>query len=310
MADKKFVKARCTKTNLYLGLELEKRGSEYKVVNAIPLDTAQAKLLPSEVEQRKFETNENLIACRKCGQRRVGGCSCTKKTVQCAGLDALKFACIYCDSMEIDYSLPTEDEVRGSGGAVKLSQGQEVKIRFSKDKPLKKIMVGVGWDPATGLGAANMDVDSSVVVMSGNQRSYELVYFGALQHPSGCVVHHGDNLTGTGDIQDGDDENISVFLDQVPSDRDKIVFVLNIYECVARRQTLDRVKNLYIRLFDPDTGKTMIEYRVNQNMAGATGIVIGVATRRGGDWHFKAVGKTVRVPDVQKLASQCASMTF
>jgi stress response protein SCP2 len=136
------------------------------------------------------------------------------------------------------------------------------------------------------------------------------VYFGQLTHPSGCVEHHGDNLTGAGDIQEGDDENISVYLKKVPQDRDKIVFVLNIYKSSERHQTLDRVKNLYIRLFDGDTNKTLIEYRVDQNMINATAIVIGAAIRRGGDWNFKAIGKTMKVESVAELASRCASMSL
>ncbi len=308
MAEKKFVKARCTKTNQYLGLELVKVGGEYKVVNAIPLLAADAKLLPSEVKQSRFETNENLIPCRKCKKRRVGGCGCAKKIVQCAGIKQLPFQCIYCDSLEIDYSLPTAEEARGSGETIKLSQGQEVKIQLASRKPLKTIMVGVGWDPVSG--DVNLDVDSSVIVMSENQRSYETVYFAELQHSTGCVIHHGDNLTGEDNGKQGDDENITVHLNKVPQDRSKIVFVLNIYKSDDRGQTLERIKNLYIRLFDPDTGDTLIEYRVNQNMIGATGLVIGVATRKSGEWHFKAIGKTMRVKSLGELVTRCASDTL
>ncbi len=304
MSESKFLKAYCAKTSQYFGLEIKKFGSTWKVVNMIKLSSDEAKIISSEIEQPSFETNSNLIPCSKCGKRKVGGCSCAKKKNQCSRSMKYQFDCIYCDELKIDYSLPTASEVGARAGEkVTLSQGQEVKIRYADDRPLTKIIVGVGWDPAPG--ADNMDVDSSVVVMSSNNREKDLVYFGAKEHSSGCVIHHGDNLTGEGGIQDGDDENITVYLNKVPTSRDKIVFVLNIYKCDERHQTLDKVKNLYIKLYDPDSKKALIEYKVTGNMGRDTALVIGMAFRKAGSWSFKAIGRSLRVEDVQTLASVC-----
>ncbi len=306
MADNKFLKAYCEKTKQYFGLEMKKVGSEYKVVNMIHLSDDEAKLISSNVEQPHFVTNENLIPCSKCGNRQVGGCSCASKKYQCTRGMKYQFDCIYCNNFKIDYSLPSASDVgRRAGEKVTLSQGQEVEIRYADDRPLTKIIVGVGWDPAAG--ATNMDVDSSVVVMSANNRDRDLIYFGDKEHPSGCVVHHGDNLTGDGGAQGGDDENITVRLDKVPSNRDKIVFVLNIYNCEDRRQTLASVKNLYIKLYDPDSKTTLIEYRVTGNMGNDTALVIGAASRKGSGWSFKAIGRSLRVGNVHSLAEQCGN---
>lgn len=304
MSESKFLKAYCERTNRYFGLEIKKFGSTWKVVNMIDLSSDKAKIISSEIEQSSFETNSNLIPCSKCGNRKVGGCACSKKKHPCSSNMKYQFDCIYCDSLKIDYSLPTASEVGGRAGeTVTLSQGQEVKIRYSDDRPLTKIMVGIGWDPA--VGADSMDVDSSVVLLSPDNRAYDLVYFADKEHPTGCVVHHGDNLTGEGGIQDGDDENISVYLNKVSSGRDKLVFVLNIYKCYERYQTLDKVNNLYIKLYDPDSKKTLIQYRVNGNMGDNTAIVIGMAYKKKGVWTFKAIGKGIKVDDVFELAACC-----
>ncbi len=306
MAESKFLKAYCDKTNQYFGLEIKKFGLSWKVVNMIQLSHEDAKLISSEIEQSSFETNSNLIPCHSCGNRRVGGCSCSKRRHQCTRNMKYQFDCVYCDALKIDYSLPTASEVGGrAGGTVTLSQGQEVKIRFADDRPLTKIMVGVGWDPA--IGEDRMDVDSSVVLLSPNGRDRDLVYFHDKEHPSGSVIHHGDNLTGEGGIQDGDDENISVYLNKVPQSRDRLVFVLNIYDCDERGQTLDSVRNLYIKLYDPDSKKTLIEYKVTGNTGSDTAVVIGVATRKAGAWHFKAIGRSLRVSSVHELAARCAN---
>jgi len=194
MSESKFLKAYCETADQYFGLEIKKFGGSWKVVNMIQLSKDEAKLISSEVEQSYFETNSNLIPCSNCGNRKVGGCSCAKRKHQCARNMKYQFDCIYCDGLKIDYSLPTASEVGGRAGeTVMLSQGQEVKIRYADDRPLSRIEVGIGWDPAPGF--TNMDVDSSVVLLSPNNRDSDLVYFGDLEHYSGCVIHHGDNIT-------------------------------------------------------------------------------------------------------------------
>ncbi len=305
MSESKFLKAYCAKTKQYFGLEIKKYGSSWKVVNMIRLDPDEAKLISSDIEQPVFETNDNLIPCYRCGNRRVSGCGCAKEKKKCDRTMKYQFDCVYCEDLKIDYTLPTASEVGSrAGGTITLSQGQEVKIRYADDRPLTKISVGVGWDPAPG--AAKMDVDSSVVLMSPSKDQVDLVYFRAKQHESGCVIHHGDNLTGEGDIQAGDDENISVYLDKVPRNLDKLVFVLNIFDCAARGQTLDKVRNLYIKLYDPVSKKTLIQYHVTGNMAGHTALIIGAATRKNGAWTFKAIGQSCLVDHVHELASLCA----
>ena len=303
MSESKFLKAYCEKTNQYFGLEIKKFGSSWKVVNMIQLSSDEAKIISSEIEQSYFETNANLIPCSKCGNRKVGGCSCAKKKHQCAHNMKYQFDCVYCDEFKIDYALPTASEVGSRvGETVTLSQGQEVKIRYADDRPLTKIIVGIGWDPS--VNGARMDVDASVVVLSTDNLAHDLVFFGETTHPSGCVVHGGDNLTGEDKFQE-DDERISIYLNKVPQDRDKLVFVLNIYDCDARGQTLDKVKNLYIKLYDPDSKKTLIQYRVNGNMGRDTAIVIGMAYKKNGSWNFKAIGRSLRVSDVRTLAKYC-----
>ena len=304
LGESKFLKAYCKKTDRYFGLEIKKVGTTWKVVNMIDLSNEEARLISSEVEQSGFETHTNLLACTKCGKRKVGGCACAKTARACSHGMKYRFDCIYCDELKIDYTLPTAGaDGRRAGETVTLSQGQTVKIRYADDRPLTKIEVGVGWDPIR-LGSS-MDVDSSVVLLSPNGRDTDLIYFGNLSHSSGCVQHHGDNLTGEGEAQGGDDENISVYLDRVPADRDRLVFVLNIYDCDGRCQTLKNVKNLYIKLYDPETKKPLIQYNVTGNMDRDTAIVIGAAFRQGDGWHFKAIGRSLTVSTVRELERAC-----
>ena len=303
MEDSKFIKAKCRKTGRWYGLEIRKFGGEWKVVNMIDLPESEAKLISSEIKQAAFYTNDNLNPCTKCKSRKVGGCSCASSKHQCSKNMSYCFDCIYCKELEIDYSLPSSADVTGRvGGKVTLSQGQVVEIKSASGGSLSHIFVGVGWDPAKQ--GHNIDVDSSVLVMSSKGRGAELVYFGDREHPSGCVIHHGDNLTGE-NIPNADDENISIDLKKVPQDRDKLVFVLNIYECEHRGQTFGGIRNLFIRLYDPDSKTALIEYKALGNYARDTALIIGVAFRKNGAWYFEAVGTGSRATDLNELTEEC-----
>ena len=305
MKDTKFIKGRCKRTGQYFGLEIKQTGGVWKVVNVIHLTADEAAAITSEIRQPSFSTNANLLPCRGCSSRVVSGCSCPQTSFRCRAGE-YNFQCVYCNQMQIDYSAPTRGSGYKEGDVVRLSQGQEIKIRFSDDRPLTKIFVGVGWDPADD-DYEDMDIDSSVIVVGNGER--EVVYFGDLEHPSGCVVHHGDNLTG--ESEDGDqedDENISVYLDKVPFDRDKLVFALNIYDCEERGQNLGDVQNMYIRLYDPVSKTALVEYQIDGNMSSYTALVIGMAYRRGGEWLFKAIGKGSKATSIRRLADEVTSL--
>ncbi|MGN0765968.1 MAG: TerD family protein [Christensenellales bacterium] len=294
MGKSNFLKAYCDKTNKYYGLEIQKRGSSWKVVNFISLSDEEAAVMTSEIKQDIFYTYDNLLACSKCGNRLVSGCSCASRW--CRGKD-YDLQCIYCKHLKLDYSAPTGAKGYKEGDTIRLSQGQEVKISYQDKRPLSKIIVGIGWDPSRT--SENMDVDSSVFVLGNNDS--EKIYFGNLEHPTGCVKHHGDNLTGEDKGSNDDDENITVYLNKVPTNRDKLVFAINIYKCKERRQNLGSVRNMYIRLYDPDSKKVMIEYKVDGNMKGYTALIIGMAYRSGAGWNFKALGRGSNAAGILEL---------
>lgn len=94
MSDSKMLKAVCNKTGLHLGLELKKLGNVWKVVNVVRLSDDEAVIIGSEVTQASFLTNDNLLACRKCGNRKVGGCNCSKELHSCSKTMKYQFDCV------------------------------------------------------------------------------------------------------------------------------------------------------------------------------------------------------------------------
>ena len=184
---------------------------------------------------------------------------------------------------------------------INLQKGQ--RISLTKDNPdLKKIMVGLGWDPVKqqskglfgglfGGTQAEIDCDASVFMLDGNDKlksKENIIYFGNLKSKSGSVQHMGDNLTGGGD---GDDEQIMVDLSAVPENVAKLVFVVNIYSAAQRKQHFGMIENAFIRLVNVTDNKEMLRFNLTEEYSGKTGLYVAEIYRNNGDWKFIAVGE-------------------
>ncbi len=104
MSESKILKAKCRRTGTHYCMELREYDGEWKVVNMIRVGEEEAKVLCSEVKQPQFRTNQNLLACTKCGNRVIGGCSCAPKLHACSSSMPYRFDCVYCKEFELDYS--------------------------------------------------------------------------------------------------------------------------------------------------------------------------------------------------------------
>lgn len=198
---------------------------------------------------------------------------------------------------------------------VNLQKGQKVNLKKSDGQALSRIRIGLGWDPVKqekkgglfgsifGGSAPDIDCDASVLVCKGGRLSgkSDIVYFGNLKHPSGAIVHTGDNLTGDGE---GDDEQILVDLTAVPADYDKLVFVVNIYDCESRKQDFGMIANAFIRICDERTGEEFCRYNLSESYAGMTAMIFGEIYRHNGEWKFNAIGQGTKDTGLGALAQR------
>ena len=195
---------------------------------------------------------------------------------------------------------------------VNLQKGQKVNLKKSDGQTLSRIRIGLGWDPVEqkkgglfgsifGGSAPDIDCDASVIVCRGGRLAGkdDVVYFGNLKHPSGAIVHTGDNLTGEGE---GDDEQILVDLTAVPADYDKLVFVVNIYDCESRKQDFGMIANAFIRICDERTGEEFCRYNLSESYAGMTAMIFGEIYRHNGEWKFNAIGQGTKDKGLNELA--------
>lgn len=192
--------------------------------------------------------------------------------------------------------------------SVNLSKGQ--RINLSKEvEGLSKIMVGLGWDAAKQSGGIlnhlfgstsySIDCDASAITMGNGNKYRACIYYGNLSEDN--VYHHGDNLTGDGD---GDDEQITVDLAHLSSEIERIVFVVNIYNCTERKQDFGLIKNAYIRLVDESTGKEICKYNLSDDYAGKTAMIFAEVYRNNGEWKFNAIGQCTNDASISQLINR------
>jgi len=172
---------------------------------------------------------------------------------------------------------------------VSLSKGGNVSL--TKEAPgLAAVTVGLGWDAPTTTGA-DFDLDASAIMLGSSGKAVSdghFVFFNNLRSPDGSVEHTGDNLTGEGE---GDDEAIKVNLAAVPTDTDRIVFPVSIYDADARGQNFGQVRNAFIRIVNQAGGAEIARYDLSEDAGQETAMVFGELYRSGADWKFRAVGQ-------------------
>ena len=172
---------------------------------------------------------------------------------------------------------------------INLSKGQ--KVSLTKGNPgLKNIMVGLGWDVNAFDTGADFDLDAAAFMLGSNGKcptEKEFIFYGNLTHDSESVQHMGDNLTGEGE---GDDEEIRIDLDKIPSNIEKVAFTVTIYDADKRRQNFGQVSNSYIRIVDEANGSEIIRYDLGEDFSIETAVVVGELYKNNGEWKFNAIG--------------------
>ena len=186
--------------------------------------------------------------------------------------------------------------------AISLTKGQ--KVDLTKSNPgLKNVLVGLGWDINRFDSGSDFDLDASAFLVQENGKvsgDQDFIFYSNLEHPSGAVVHLGDNRTGAGD---GDDEQITVDLSKVPENIARIAFTVTIYDAESRRQNFGQVANAFIRLVNADTDEEIVRYDLGEDFSIETAMVVGELYRHNGEWKFNAIGSGYQ----GGLAALCAN---
>lgn len=173
--------------------------------------------------------------------------------------------------------------------AINLQKGQ--KIDLTKGNPgLSKIVVGLGWDTNRYSTGDDFDLDATAFLLAENHKvtnNKDFIYYGYLKHSSGGLEHLGDNLTGG---SGGDDEQIKVNLDVIPSTIERIAFAVTISDADKRKQNFGQVNNAYVRIVDELTNNELVRFDLGEDFSTETAVVVGELYRYKGEWKFNAIG--------------------
>lgn len=173
--------------------------------------------------------------------------------------------------------------------ALSLQKGGNISL--SKEAPnLRRIIIGLGWDPRATDGQA-FDLDASAFLLGSGGRvrnDSDFIFYNQPKSADGSVQHTGDNLTGQGD---GDDESIKVDLNAVPAAIEKIAVAVTIHEADQRRQNFGQVGGAFIRVVNEENGQEITRYDLGEDFSTETAVIFGEVYRHGAEWKFRAVGQ-------------------
>lgn len=199
--------------------------------------------------------------------------------------------------------------------AISLQKGQKIDLNKKDGSRLTNIMVGLGWKEVKQGGGlmglfkqkVDVDIDASILLLNAEGKipsKEEIIFFNHKEHSTGCVHHCGDNRVGGTSGGMDDSEQVLVDLTRVPDGIDRIVFVVNIYDCIKRKQHFGMVENAYIRIVDQQSKETIASYNLTEDYSGKTSMVVGEIYRKDGEWKFSAIGQAGYDPSLPEMVNQ------
>lgn len=204
--------------------------------------------------------------------------------------------------------------------AISLSKGQKIDLTKSTGESLTNFCVGVNWGAiltekksfwgSTKKEIQDVDLDLSCVLTDSSGEIVDYIYspdynsfltknnlpLGKLTTNDGALKHSGDDRKGDFDGDDGlDNEIISVDLNKVASNVDKIFFFLNIYLNQGQNFDFSDVPYAKIRMYEGtikrvNTVFANYDIATNSSFSGKGALVLGKLYRRNNVWRFDAIG--------------------
>lgn len=198
----------------------------------------------------------------------------------------------------LNTGVPTPTEVAPTVG-VTLNLEKNTILDLTKAAPgLTHAVLAAGWD-VVSVGT-DADLDISVFMLHENGKitsGSDVIFYNNKTAPGIALL--GDNRTGAGD---GDDEQIEIDLNQIPSTVKRIVACVTIHDAVNRRQTFGMVENAYVRIVNKDTNQELARFNLKGDYSTDTAVIFSEVVRTDNGWAFHTIGEG-KQGDLNTLAS-------
>lgn len=172
-----------------------------------------------------------------------------------------------------------------------IQKGQKVNIGMAGQ--LSDIRIAMGWNT----DHPQCDIDLSAYLLSADGKvpaDNWFVFYGQTKSPDGSVT-----LNTNGSFQDRELADID-FTKLNPS-ISKIVFVLTINEAFTYHLNFSMVKDAYIRLLEPASGRELYSFLLTDYYANVVSMMLGEIYLYNNTWKFNAIGNGV----ARDLAGLC-----
>ncbi len=189
--------------------------------------------------------------------------------------------------------------------------GEKVKLEVTQEAR-HRVICGIGWDPKEesagvkdklnemrGINSATFDLDLSCYIYDdeGNFMDCVTGEEGSTIDRSEKIYHSGDSVDGEGD---GDDEDISIELLDLPDYVHQIIFLVDIGSAHSFNDTLDPEA----RIYDAYSGNELLKIRLDEGKNGdMTACVFARIYRDGkGGWMLENISKYLDLNDIEDWA--------
>ena len=191
--------------------------------------------------------------------------------------------------------------------AISLVKGQKINLKKDNGQTLSNICVGLNWGAIDKKGFFGntkkeaVDLDASCAIFDANNQLLDVVYFGQLSSKDKAVIHSGDDLTGDVDGDDNlDNEVISMKLQGMNPQADKVVFMLNSY----KKQDFSTIPFAAIRIYEGtpervDSVFAKFDIAGDAKFAGYVSMVMGKFYKKSGEWKFATIGEPTKDADLK-----------
>ncbi|OHT08195.1 hypothetical protein TRFO_23338 [Tritrichomonas foetus] len=135
----------------------------------------------------------------------------------------------------------------------------------------KCIKIGLGWDTAC-------DLDASVLIIDSKGEQRQPICYYHRRSEKGDISTSGDNMTGVGS---GDDETLTIHLDQVDEDYKYLGIVVTVYTGI----NFNKINGAYCRIIDGETNTEIMHLNMTSREE-KTGLLFAIMARVDGVWDM------------------------
>lgn len=180
-------------------------------------------------------------------------------------------------------SKPVISRKRVQGNGINLVRGQKWSITGTN-----AVKIGIGWDCENS--ECELDVSAFMLAQNGKVPDESwFVFYGQDRSPDKSVSYKS-NIENS---YSPDDAEMTVLLDSVSSNINKITICVTMYEALQKRIDFSVVKNFYIRIMNVN-GTELARYQTDNLSSDITSLVAGEIYRYNNEWKFCAIGKGFR----------------